>query len=387
MMLRVGVLLPRSSLFPALGLDILNGIKSCLKHNDVQGAVTFLTDNIGFGIEEAEIYTKAERMLLQEEADLVIVVADLNIKELLEPLFTSFNKLLLMVNMGAGIPDNWSPGPTTIVHSLNLSLQARLTGKLAALESETKKGAFTLSYYDSGYRQVYAMMNSFQLNGGEPQITHVTHLKKEEYTLEPLVDYFLQNQDVRSLLCLFSADMADWFAEAVLPLQEKFNLNLYASPMLLEAYQARIAAGHTSGPALKGYMAWVPELKNKGNESCQQAFMAMTNKAPGLFAVLGWDAGLLILDILQQIKAGETNSATIVKALSGKVYESPRGWMKLDPSTYHTYTPCQLISWSTNGASKKVEECKAVDEEWTAFTAEKFPTDSNSGWRNTFLCI
>ncbi len=63
MMLRVGVLLPRSSLFPALGLDILNGIKSCLKHNDVQGAVTFLTDNIGFGIEEAEIYTKAERLI------------------------------------------------------------------------------------------------------------------------------------------------------------------------------------------------------------------------------------------------------------------------------------------------------------------------------------
>ncbi|HRG93663.1 MAG TPA: hypothetical protein PLZ10_11990, partial [Chitinophagaceae bacterium] len=162
-MLRVGVLLPRSSLFPALGLDILNGIKSCLKYNDVQGEYSFLTDNIGFGIEEAEIYTKAERMLLQEEADLVAVVADLNIKELLEPLFTSFNKILMIVNMGAGIPDNWSSGPTTIVHSLNFSLQARLTGKLAALENENKKGACTLSYYDAGYRQVYAMMNSFQL--------------------------------------------------------------------------------------------------------------------------------------------------------------------------------------------------------------------------------
>lgn len=386
-MLRVGVLLPRSSLFPALGLDILNGIKSCLKYNDVQGEYSFLTDNIGFGIEEAEIYTKAERMLLQEEADLVVVVADLNIKELLEPLFTSFNKILMIVNMGAGIPDNWSSGPTTIVHSLNFSLQARLTGKLAALENENKKGACTLSYYDAGYRQVYAMMNSFQLNGGEPQFTHVTHLKKEEYTLDPLTEFCSQNPELQSLLCLFSGDMADWFTEAVLPLQEKFKLNLYASPMLLEAYQARTAAGHPSGTALKGYTAWVPELKNAGNEKYKQAFTAMTNKAPGLFGVLGWDAGLLILDIHEKIKSGETNMAIIVKAITAKVYESPRGWMKLDPATHHTYAPCQLISWSGNGAFRKVEECKELDEEWSAFTAEKFPPDTNSGWRNTFLCI
>ena len=386
-MRRVGVLLPRSSLFPALGLDILNGIKSCLKHYDVQGDYTFLTDNIGFGIEEAEIYTKAERMLLQEEADLVIVVADLNIKELLEPLFTSFNKILMMVNTGTGIPDSWIPGPTTIVHSLNFSLQARLTGKLAALENENKKGVFTLSYYDAGYRQVYAMVNSFQLNGGEPQFTHVTHLKKEEYTLEPLNDYFTHNPDVGSLLCLFSGDMADWFIEAVLPLQEKFNPNLYASPMLLEAYQTRVTKGQTSGPALKGYTAWVPDLKNEGNEKYREAFTTMTNKAPGLFSVLGWDAGLLMVDILEKIKSGETNMAIIVKALTGKVYESPRGWMKLDPSTNHTYAPSQLISWAGNGAGKKVEECEGLEEEWTAFTAEKFPPDSSSGWRNTFLCI
>lgn len=77
-MVRAGILLPRSTLFPAIGLDILNGIKSCLKQHGIQDEFIFKTDNIGFGIEEAEIYTKAERMLLQEDADLVIVVADLN---------------------------------------------------------------------------------------------------------------------------------------------------------------------------------------------------------------------------------------------------------------------------------------------------------------------
>lgn len=386
-MVRAGILLPRSTLFPALGLDILNGIKSCLKQYGIQEDFIFKTDNIGFGIEEAEIYTKAERMLLQEDADLVIVVADLNIKELLEPLFTSFNKILLIVNMGAGIPDNWSSAPTTIVHSLNLSFQARLTGQLAAKENENKKGAFALSYYDAGYRQVYAIMNSFQQNGGETMYTHVTHIKKEELTLEPLKAFLAENTGVQSLLCLFTADMADWFCEAVSPLKEQFDLHLYASPMLLEAYQARLTTGNLSGPALKGYTSWTPELENPANAIYKEVFSKAANKAANLFGLLGWDTGLLLKEIHQQINAGETNAATIVPALAHTIYDSPRGWMKLDPSTFHTYAPCQLISWSANGATKKLEECKELEREWSAFTAEKFPTDTNSGWRNTFLCI
>lgn len=386
-MIRAGILLPRSSLFPAMGLDILNGIKSCLKQKGIQDEFIFKTDNIGFGIEEAEIYTKAERMLLQEDADLVIVVADLNIKELLEPLFTSFNKILLIVNMGAGIPDSWSSAPTTIVHSLNLSFQARLTGQLAAKENENKKGAFALSYYDAGYRQVYAMMNSFQQNGGETMLTHVTHIKKDELTLEPLHTFLSQNAGVQSVLCLFTADMADWFCEAIVPVQEQYQLHIYAAPMLLDAFQSRVAAGNVTSPAIKGYTSWTPELENPANTVYKELFSKAANKAANLFGLLGWDTGLLLKEIHRQINAGETNAATIVPALSHTIYDSPRGSMKLDPSSFHTYAPCYLISWSANGATKKVEECKEPEQEWFAFTAEKFPTDTNSGWRNTFLCI
>jgi len=111
------------------------------------------------------------------------------------------------------------------------------------------------------------------------------------------------------------------------------------------------------------------------------------NKAANLFGLLGWDTGLLLKEIHQRISTGETNAAAIVPALANTIYDSPRGWMKLDPSSFYTYGPCHLISWSANGATKKAEQFKGIEEEWTAFTAEKFPPDTNSGWRNTFLCI
>jgi hypothetical protein len=386
-MLRIGVLLPRSSLFPAFGLDILNGIKSCLKHYGLFDEFKLLTDNIGFGIEEAEIYTKAERLLLQEDADVVIVVADINVGELLEPLFTTSNKLLLLLNMGAGIPDVWQSSPTTIVHSLNLSFHNRLTGKLAASENENKKGIYVLSYYDAGYRQVYSMMNSHQQNGGEPMYTHVTHLKAEEFTLGPVEEFLTQHEEVKTLLCLFTADMAEQFCNAVLPVQEKFQLQIYASPMLLEAYQASFADRQAAAPSLKGYSCWVPELDNPANAEYRSAFKKAANKEATVFGVLGWDTGLLLKEIHQQYQAGNTSAAGIVPALSKIVYESPRGWMKLDPETFYSYGPSQLISWSANGNTKTVEEFPGTDQEWQQFTAENFPPDNSSGWRNTYLCI
>lgn len=131
-MLRIGLLLPCSTLFPSLGLDFNNGIKEFLKSYVINDDVSFIMDNIGFGINEQEVYTKAEKMLLQDDVDVLILFADSRIAELLQPLFTACHKILLVVNFGANFPENWTPAPTTITHSLNFCWHARLTGQLAA---------------------------------------------------------------------------------------------------------------------------------------------------------------------------------------------------------------------------------------------------------------
>jgi branched-chain amino acid transport system substrate-binding protein len=88
----------------------------------------------------------------------VIVFADESIQEMLEPLFTASNKILLMVNMGAGYPDNWQSAPTTITHSLNFCWHAALSGTLAAKANKNVINA--ISYYDGGYRQCFSMLNA-----------------------------------------------------------------------------------------------------------------------------------------------------------------------------------------------------------------------------------
>ena len=125
-MLRIGILLPRSTIYPSIGLDMLHGVKTYLKTHQLIDQVQLFTDNIGFGIDEADIYTKAEKMLLQEDAQIVIVCADERIQELLKPIFTATNKILIMLNLGANLPETWSTAPTCITHSLNFCFHARL---------------------------------------------------------------------------------------------------------------------------------------------------------------------------------------------------------------------------------------------------------------------
>ena len=186
-MIKTGILLPRSTLFPTMAMDLLQVCKISLKEQYPEEEFRFFIEHIGFGTDEKEVYGKTETLLLQEDIDIMIVCADTRYAELLNPLFAAAGKLLLVVNFGANMPENWYAGENTLVHSLNFSFLTGLTGKRAAL-GETKEAAYAVSYYEGGYRQCTSLLNSHQQHGGIPRYVHVTHLKTEEFTLKPLAD-------------------------------------------------------------------------------------------------------------------------------------------------------------------------------------------------------
>ena len=93
-MITAGILMPRSTLYPSLGHDWLNGIKNQLKSCDRYAQIKLLTDNIGFGTNEQEIYSRAEKMLLEEDADVVVLFADTAMGTMLSPLFAATDSRL-----------------------------------------------------------------------------------------------------------------------------------------------------------------------------------------------------------------------------------------------------------------------------------------------------
>ncbi len=385
-MLRTGILMPRSTLFPSLGLELLNGLKENLKKQGVFEDIKLVTDNIGFGVNEQDIYSKAEKMLLQDDADIVILCADTRITEMLHPLFTASNKILLVVNFGANFPDSWQPAQTTITHSLNFCMHAGLTGKLAALETN-KQAVNVVSYYDGGYRQCFSMLNNHQVNGGIPRYNHITSINLNEFTLEPVAAFLEQHSDTNTLLCLFSGDQAERFYGDVSPLQKKYNLNLYVSPMMLDESLIHSSGAEFSIDRVKGYIPWHSSLKNTANSQFRETYSSATGNPVNYFALLGWETGLIVSEIYRQHHSGNTNATTVVKSLTEILFESPRGWMKIDPATQYSYGPSYPAACKNNMEITVSNEAENMDLAWHAFTNEKLHAGENSNWRNTYLCI
>jgi branched-chain amino acid transport system substrate-binding protein len=385
-MLRVGVLMPRSTLYPAIGLDILNGLKTSLQYLGIKDAISFFTENIGFGTNEAEVYAKTEKLILQEDAAVVIACVDARMTELLQPLFTASNKILVVVNFGANLPDSWQTAPTTVIHSLNFAMHTRLTGILAA-QQEHKKTINAISYYDGGYTSCYCMLNANQQSGGEPVFNHVTSFKEALFTLAPLEEFVQANTDVKSMLCLFAGDLATLFYRQIAALQQQFDLQLYVSPMMMDESLRDTLGAEFTIQQVKGYIPWLSSFSNEYNQVFCDTYTKTNGKAANLFSLLGWDTGLLLQPILQQQQSGMGNAAQIVQTLIGQSYNSPRGWLKIDPANHYTYGPAYLAHCSNQFELRVEKELENMEAVWADFTKEELPPGEMSSWRNTYLCI
>lgn len=385
-MLRAGILMPRSTLYPSLGLDIISGLKQYLKQQELSDKIKLIIDNIGFGTDEADVYAKAERMLLQEDADVVIVCADSKIAAMLAPMFTAGNKILLMVNFGANLPESWQAEPTTIIHSLNFCLHTSLTGKLAA-QANNKQAINVVSYYDGGYNQCYCMLNAHYNNGGEPVFTHVTQLKTEDFTVVPVIDFLDNNKDVATLLCLFCNREAAMFYEQIAVVQQRSAIHLFVSPMMLDSALKTIVKENTAIQNVQGYIPWHPSLNNAANRSFIDFYTATTSKEASYFSLLGWETGQLLQHIDAVQNSDNNNAVATVQSLHGLSFDSPRGFFTIDASTHHSYGSSYLAICKNNMEVNVTGEVENITVEWNYFIKTTLPQAESSAWKNTYLCI
>lgn len=381
-MLTVGLLTPRSQHYPALSTDWLGGLRVFLKQAGLQEEVRLITENIGFGTDEGQIYSQAEKMVLQEDADLVLLFAEPRVAEIISPLFAASGKLLVVVNMGANFPDNREAATTTLHLSLQFTYLCALTGRLAGRQPE-KETINLISYYDGGYRQCFALLHHHQQEGGIPVFNYVTPLQQAAFTLDPVAEFLSQHPATRSLLCMASGAEAGTLLRQLAPLQKKYALRIWSNPMMLTDIP-----GWQEGEAdaeISGHIPWSPALENEANHAFLQALSAEKGKQAGYFSLLGWECGLLLERILQ---TGENRKATDwIQSLIQQPLNSPRGPLQTDPVTHDMYGPAWLAHRAADGALRVDTVQADSPEDWAEFARFQMPPGESTSWRNTYLCI
>lgn len=379
----IGILLARSTYYQTISFDLYEGLRSGLKYLE-RNDIRIITENIGFGADKQQCYRSAEKLLLEENASVVIAYIGHRMAQLLRPLFLAANKILIVLDAGANLPHEWPACPNIFYHSLHNSLGASLAAKKAINDGYKSAGMIT-GYYDGGYLHTYSISKSFEENGGKIFFNHATGYKSEDFTMEPLKNHLEQFPDC-ALLSLFSGDFVQWYFEGIKKSFKEQNLPVYLPPFGFE--EMTLADAEYPGDNIQGIAAWSKNIKSDENEIFIDAITS-AGRTPNLFSLLSWESAVITIKILDLIQ--ERNTITqIASELHSFTFKSPRGRIYFDPKTNTSISPLYnavLISNDKGKCEIKLEStANDIHEHFQKLTNQNL-NNSTSAWYNSYACI
>lgn len=380
----IGILLARSTYYQTLGFDLHEGLRSGLKHLE-RNDIRIVTENIGFGADKQQCYRSAEKLLLEENASTVIAYIGHRMAQLLRPLFLAANRILIVLDAGANLPNEWPACPNIFYHSLHNSLGASLAAQQATNDGYTSAGMVT-NYYDGGYLHTYSISKAFEDTGGTISFNHATGYKTESFTITPLINHLEQFPN-SALLSLFSGDFVQWYFQGIKNSFEEQNLPVYLPPFGFE--EMTLSDAEYPSDKIKGIAAWSKKIKSKENKIFIES-ITTAGRTPNLFSLLSWESTSIALKIIELIDEHKNNIPQIAGSLHSFTFESPRGKIYFDSKTNTSITPLYNATIIPNNEGKcEVQIESMVNDVFGHFkklTAQEL-NNSTSAWHNSYTCI
>jgi branched-chain amino acid transport system substrate-binding protein len=382
-MKQIGILLPRSGVFPTMTFDIVDGFKSAL-HALGTNSYELKTAGVGHGGNTKEIYTACEQLILNG-ASVIVGYINPSTAAALEPLMIASRTLMISLDAGYHLQSSTHKPQNTFTISLLGTLAARITPSIAAKRG-IGKFAFTCSFYDAGYRIPFGLFNGSDDNNCEIVFNHTTKLKKNEFTIDTLTSYIANNRDT----AIFSAtcgDMTKDLFEAAANDMAFADVSWFASSFTAEeSWLSQIPFPNTNVSVI---VPWGRHLNNPEN-TIFSARMAEKNRVPNVFSLLGWEAGHIVAEAIKHSDTSEQ-----IAALKASTFSTPRGTLRFDPHTLDAIMP---LYEGTIVRNEDNETCRlaigdAIPDEIVRMNYDKLRTESalldngNTSWFNSYGCL
>jgi hypothetical protein len=380
--MNVGVLLPKSTTIPLIAHDFMGGLESFADFHQIKDQINFKKENIGFGVEPKTNIQAAERLLLDEKADVLVVYLDHPNVESLYTLIAHVNKPMIIVNHGAKYPLKSKPPKGVVFHTLGEVWHSWNTGMEAARVGEPT--GMCTSFYDGGYHMFHASSESFSVNTRkEPVFNFVSRHGAPASEYQGIISFLNDRPDVRHLLGTFSGDQAHFFLSALRDVANPSSLTVYGSPMLFDESLPELFGDLSIPFSLKGYTGWLPGLDNPENKIFVAEFHKYTNRKATHAGALGWDTGLLLKDLLNM--GTGVKGSDYVQGWEGKTLSGAKGMLTYDPQTsyilgasYPVYADAQF-NLRLDGPMDNGQQT------WKEMLNNR-PDVQHTGWVNTYLC-
>lgn len=370
MTLKIGVLIPRSDMFPVLGNDILQGLRLLFKEEELIEP-QLIIESIGNGTDKS-IISISEKLILQDQVDLVIGFCGNNLLSQVIKIFDAYQKPFIHADLGANYLEHHVKSPYVIHHSLNLWKSCYASGKYM-VDNVGKKIALAASFYDGGYQLADAFVRGVVENGGEIIYNYISpfHYKEEGFN-SFITD--LNKHAPDAIFGIFSYEEAS----VVLKELEQHNIlreiPFFATPIMIdESSLSKL----DSTSKINSISSWVFDSNNENMGAFIHSYNSNYKKNATVFSLLGYEIGLIINQIAT--KDLSNSSLTEIKTPRGKISfndnnESNIDFFKINEvhnAKFKTYI--NVIEDLINDVNLNID-------------SKEYEKISTSGWNNPYIC-
>lgn len=377
MKLKVGVMLPRSDMYPTLAKDFLNGLKLAYQLGEQQNTYpNILIEGIG-NATGANLLAIAEKLILQEDVDLVISFCSYyNLSEFVR-VFESYKKPLIHIDLGGNVLKADHVNPYVIHHTLNLWHSCYLAGVYAA-NSNGKRAALTTSYYDGGYNLAESFVKGFTDSGGEIVFNYVSPMDYKSETFDDMLEG-LQSTMPEVVFSLFSFKEGNKVRDLLAHSELNGKTTFIAAPLLTED-----TLRHTqkSLDNLLSIASWAFEDEIEQMQSFNKGYQNAYEVSPNLISLMAYEVGLLLTHFMSE--TGNIPNR-IGDAVAFLLLDTPRGEI-----TYNDYNESQVTHNYVRKFISSKEGCKnellaTIDAKCENELYEYFKDHPFSGWHNPYI--
>jgi len=377
MELKIGVLLPKSDMFPRLAIDFLNGFKLSFNPLVDQNYVPkLLIESVG-NATDSSLLERVERMLLQEETDVIVCFCSYFMLDSLVTIANSYRKPIVHVTLGARVLKPTHVSPYVLHVSLNLCQTSYLSGQYAAANFG-KKAALLSSFYDGGYQLTESFFQGFIDNEGEVVYNYVSPMDYKSETFDSMIEGLKATQP-EVLFSVFSYKEGNKVL-AKLAQSGLDSIPTVAIPLMTdESNEVEVQLPEN----FYSIASWAFGEDLKLMDDFRNSYLSKYNETPNIFSLLGDEVGAILLHCLQNESSIPAQVGTY---FSNKTLTTPRGELRF--SKYNESIPQYFKLRKLEGTDGNYQNAvqEVLDSSFSDIIYNKMEELPYTGWKNPYIC-
>ena len=316
---RVGLMLPYTGTFAQLGVAIENGFRMAIAE---QGGKLGGRDVEFFKVDDESEPSKgienANKLVLRDKVDVLVGTVHSGVQMGIHKVARDSGVLSLIPNAGVHAATRSQCAPNVFRTSFSNSQPTRALGQ-AMIAKGHKKAVWITWKYAAGDEAFEGFKESYTAAGGT--------IMKELNLPFPNVEFQALLTEIASIkpdavACFFAGGGAAKFMRDYAAAGLKDKIPLYGSGFLTEGVL------DAAGDAANGVMTtlhYSDSLATPRNQAFRLAYAKTYRLQPDVYAVQGYDTGLLLALGANAVKGDLSNKPALYKAMEGATIDSPRG--------------------------------------------------------------